>query len=82
MSREVPGGSKPLRRWEKYYWGVGVTGVALFLYNTLKKPEKTPEEIAVWFLVCGGCSSDARSSRRERGVASDCCEHNKQQHFL
>lgn len=47
MSTEVPGGSKPLRRWEKYYWGVGVVGVSLLLYRNLKKPDKTPEEIEV-----------------------------------
>lgn len=25
----VAGGTKPMRRWEKWYWGVGVTGVAV-----------------------------------------------------
>ena len=45
--KEVPGGSKPLRRWEYYYWGLGATGISFLLYNRLKKPEKTPEEIAV-----------------------------------
>jgi hypothetical protein len=46
--KEVPGGSKPLRRWEYYYWGLGATGIAFFLYNRLKEPEKTPEEIQVY----------------------------------
>lgn len=50
--KEVPGGSKPLRRWEYYYWGLGATGVAFLLYNRLKKPEKTPEEIAVRSVSC------------------------------
>jgi hypothetical protein len=45
--KEVPGGSKPLRKWEYYYWGLGATGMAFFLYTRLKKPEKTPEEIQV-----------------------------------
>lgn len=45
--KEVPGGSKPLRRWEYYYWGLGATGISFLLYNRLKKPDKTPEEIAV-----------------------------------
>lgn len=45
--KEVPGGSKPLRRWEYYYWGLGATGISYFLYNRLKEPEKTPEEIEV-----------------------------------
>ena len=45
MSREVPGGAKPMHSWEKVYWGVGVTGVAAVLYWNLKKPEFTPEEI-------------------------------------
>lgn len=44
--KEVPGGSKPLRRWEYYYWGLGATGVSFLLYNRLKEPEKSPEEIA------------------------------------
>lgn len=43
--KEVPGGSKPLRRWEYYYWGLGATGISFLLYNRLKKPDKTPEEI-------------------------------------
>jgi hypothetical protein len=33
MSREVPGGAKPLFSWEKWYWGIGVGGVAFFLYS-------------------------------------------------
>jgi hypothetical protein len=45
--KEVPGGSKPLRSWEYYYWGLGATGIAFLLYNRLKTPDKTPEEIAV-----------------------------------
>eukprot|EP00879_Flechtneria_rotunda_P010071 GHRR01010529.1.p1 GENE.GHRR01010529.1~~GHRR01010529.1.p1 ORF type:complete len:227 (+),score=66.17 GHRR01010529.1:55-735(+) len=45
MPKEVPGGSKPLRSWEKWYWGLGVSGVSFYLYWRLKKPEKTPEEI-------------------------------------
>lgn len=47
MSQEVPGGSRPLLSWERWYWGVGVGGVALFLYSKLKTPDKTPEELAV-----------------------------------
>lgn len=43
----MPGGSKPLRRWEYYYWGLGATGISFLLYNRLKKPDKTPEEIEV-----------------------------------
>ena len=42
--KEVPGGSKPLRRWEYYYWGLGATGIAFLLYNRLKTPEPTAEE--------------------------------------
>jgi hypothetical protein len=49
MSTEVPGGSKPLRRWEYYYWGLGVSAVSYFLYRNLSKPEETPEQIE----VCG-----------------------------
>ncbi|KAF6257550.1 hypothetical protein COO60DRAFT_1217443 [Scenedesmus sp. NREL 46B-D3] len=45
MSTEVPGGSKPLRRWEYYYWGLGVSVVSYFLYRNLAKPEETPEQI-------------------------------------
>lgn len=45
--KEVPGGSKPLRSWERWYWGVGVAGISAVLYWNLKKPDKTPEEIEV-----------------------------------
>lgn len=53
--KEVPGGSKPLRRWEYYYWGLGATGVSFLLYNRLKEPEKSPEEIEV------SCEQPARA---------------------
>lgn len=52
---EVPGGSKPMRRWEYYYWGLGATGIAFLLYNRLKTPDKTPEEQEVCVCVCAGC---------------------------
>lgn len=52
--KEVPGGSKPLRKWEYYYWGLGATGIAFLLYNRMKDPEPTDEEKAVrsWPSVC------------------------------
>lgn len=52
MSTEVPGGSKPLRRWEYYYWGLGVSAVSYFLYRNLAKPEETPEQIEVRSVCC------------------------------
>ncbi|WIA31747.1 hypothetical protein OEZ86_002622 [Tetradesmus obliquus] len=45
MSTEVPGSGKPLRRWEYYYWGLGVSAVSYFLYRNLAKPEETQEQI-------------------------------------
>ncbi|KAF8070951.1 hypothetical protein HT031_001032 [Scenedesmus sp. PABB004] len=45
MSSEVAGGAKPLRTWEKWYWGAGVGGVALLLYRHLKDPDPTPEQL-------------------------------------
>lgn len=47
MSREVAGGTKPLRSWEKWYWGVGVGGVSLWLFSRLRPDAKTPDEIEV-----------------------------------
>lgn len=54
---EVPGGTKPLRSWEKWYWGVGVVGISGLLYWNLKKPEQTPEEIAVSSSLAPCCCS-------------------------
>jgi hypothetical protein len=59
MSTEVPGGSKPLRRWEYYYWGLGVSAVSYFLYRNLAKPDETPEQIEV-----RGSSSSSRGARQ------------------
>jgi hypothetical protein len=52
MSKEVPGGRRPMQAWERWYWGLGVTGVGAFLYWRLKKPAKTQEEIEVRACVC------------------------------
>ncbi|GBF96661.1 hypothetical protein Rsub_09294 [Raphidocelis subcapitata] len=45
MSREVPGGSKPMRSWERWYWGVGVGGASLWLFWRMRPDPKTPEQI-------------------------------------
>ena len=45
MNREVPGGAKPLRSWEKWYWGAGVGGVSLFLFWRMRPEAKTPEQL-------------------------------------
>ncbi|KAI8474743.1 MAG: hypothetical protein J3K34DRAFT_517837 [Monoraphidium minutum] len=45
MSREVPGGGKPLRSWERWYWGAGVGGVSAFLFWRLKPETVTQEQI-------------------------------------
>ncbi|KIZ06235.1 hypothetical protein MNEG_1728 [Monoraphidium neglectum] len=45
MSREVPGGRKPMHSWEKWYWGAGVGGVSVFLFWRLKPEGKTEEQI-------------------------------------
>eukprot|EP00877_Chromochloris_zofingiensis_P002059 jgi/Chrzof1/11854/Cz06g12140.t1 len=45
MSKEVPGGSKPLRSWERWYWGVAVVGISIVLYSRLKPSGKTPEQL-------------------------------------
>lgn len=61
MSTEVPGSGKPLRRWEYYYWGLGVSAVSYFLYRNLAKPEETQEQIEVrgcrlqWLQAAGIC---------------------------
>lgn len=47
MSKEVPGGSKPLRSWERWYWGVAVVGISIVLYSRLKPSGKTPEQLEV-----------------------------------
>jgi hypothetical protein len=47
MSREVPGGAKPLQSWEKYYWGGGVTVVATGLFWYMRPKPKTPEQLEV-----------------------------------
>jgi hypothetical protein len=51
MSREVPGGRKPMHSWEKWYWGAGVGGVSVFLFWRLKPEGKTEEQILVRVLV-------------------------------
>jgi hypothetical protein len=48
MDKEVPGGSKPMATWEKWYWGAGVVAVSVLLFKYLSyKPPKTPEELEV-----------------------------------
>jgi len=45
MTREVPGGTKPMQSWERWYWGAGVGAVALWLSWRLKPDSRTPETI-------------------------------------
>lgn len=42
--RQMDGRGTPLRTWEKLYWGVFVTAIALFLFNRLKP---NPQEAKV-----------------------------------
>ena len=35
---EVAGGARKMQTWEKLYWGVGVTGLTLFLFSRLRTP--------------------------------------------
>ena len=46
--RQMDGGNQPLRTWEKIYWGVFVTGFAVFLLTRVAVWSKTePEDPAV-----------------------------------
>lgn len=45
--KEVPGGSKPMYSWERWYWGIGVGGVSIWLFWRLKPESKTQEQIEV-----------------------------------
>jgi hypothetical protein len=61
MSREVPGGSKPMRSWEKWYWGAGVGGVSAWLFWRMRPEPKTPEQLEAERLA----KADLEARRKE-----------------
>jgi hypothetical protein len=67
MGREVAGGSKPLQSWERWYWGVGVGGVSLWLFWRLK-PESKPADQAEVGWGLGGLRAAARPPLEPRGA--------------
>lgn len=42
--RQIEGAGTPLRSWEKAYWGVFVTAIALFLFSRLRAPPVPKED--------------------------------------
>lgn len=75
MNREVAGGGRPMQSWERWYWGIGVGGVSLWLFWRLKPESKTPEQLevsnAAWAPVpactparCACASAPPRTARR------------------
>ncbi|KAK9801898.1 hypothetical protein WJX73_009419 [Symbiochloris irregularis] len=43
--RQIEGAGTPLRTWEKAYWGIFVTAIALFLFSRLHSPPPAAPEI-------------------------------------